>query len=50
LTEFSYYTVLFSISRALGIAAQSVIARAYGLPITRPKSLPTKEYMKLVQA
>jgi len=49
LTEFSYYTVLFSISRALGISAQAVIARAYGLPITRPKSLPTKEYMKLVQ-
>lgn len=50
LREFSYYTVLFSISRALGISAQAVIARAYGLPITRPKSLPTKEYMKLVQA
>ncbi len=50
LKEFSYYTVLFSISRALGIASQAVIARAYGLPITRPKSLPTKEYMKLVQA
>ncbi len=49
LKEFSYYTVLFSISRALGIASQSVIARAYGLPITRPKSLPTKEYMKLVK-
>ncbi|MGB9702788.1 MAG: citrate (Si)-synthase [Candidatus Kapaibacteriota bacterium] len=49
LTEFSYYTVLFSISRALGIAAQAVIARAYGLPITRPKSLPTKKYMELVK-
>jgi citrate synthase len=49
LKEFSYYTVLFSISRALGIAAQAVIARAYGLPITRPKSLPTKKYMELVK-
>jgi citrate synthase len=49
ITEFSYYTVLFSISRALGIAAQAVIARAYGLPITRPKSLPTKKYMELVK-
>jgi citrate synthase len=49
LKEFSYYTVLFSISRALGICAQAIVARAMGYPITRPKSLPTKEYMKLVQ-
>lgn len=48
LKEFSYYTVLFSVSRALGIGAQAVIARAYGLPITRPKSLPTSKYMKMV--
>ena len=41
LTEFDYYTVLFSVSRALGIAAQAVVSRAYGLPITRPKSVPT---------
>ena len=49
LKEFSYYTVLFSISRALGIGAQAVIARAYGLPITRPKSLPTAKYMNMVK-
>ena len=48
LKEFSYYTVLFSVSRTLGIGAQSVIARAYGLPITRPKSLPTAKYTKMV--
>ncbi|MGA2299001.1 MAG: citrate (Si)-synthase, partial [FCB group bacterium] len=48
LTEFSYYTVLFSISRALGICAQSVVARAMGYAITRPKSLPTVAYKKLV--
>jgi citrate synthase len=42
LTEFDYYTVLFSVSRALGIAAQAVVSRAYGLPITRPKSVPTE--------
>jgi citrate synthase len=41
LTEFSYYTVLFSVSRALGITAQAIVARAMGLPITRPKSVPT---------
>lgn len=48
MTEFSYYTVLFSISRALGICSQAVIARAMGYPITRPKSLTTASYKKLV--
>ncbi len=48
LKEFSYYTVLFSVSRALGITAQAVISRAYGLPITRPKSLPTNKYITLL--
>ena len=41
MTEFSYYTVLFSVSRALGITSQAIVARGYGLPITRPKSVPT---------
>ncbi|MCZ7554871.1 MAG: citrate (Si)-synthase [Bacteroidia bacterium] len=41
LTEFDYYTVLFSVSRALGIASQAVVARAMGMPITRPKSVTT---------
>ncbi len=48
LKEFEYYTVLFSVSRAIGICSQSVIARAYGLPITRPKSLPTAKFKQLV--
>ncbi len=42
LTEFDYYTVLFGVSRALGVCAQAVVARALGLPITRPKSVTTK--------
>ncbi len=42
LTEFPYYTVLFSVSRALGVCSQAVMARALGLPITRPKSVTTK--------
>jgi citrate synthase len=50
LVEFSYYTVLFSISRALGICSQAIVARAMGYPITRPKSLPTAAYKKLVGA
>lgn len=39
--EFSYYTVLFSISRAMGIISQIVINRALGIPIMRPKSVTT---------
>jgi citrate synthase len=41
LTEFPYYTVLFSVSRALGVCSQGVIARGLGLAITRPKSVTT---------
>ena len=41
ITEFSYYTVLFSISRAMGIISQIVINRALGIPIMRPKSVTT---------
>ena len=39
LKEFEFYTVLFSMSRSLGIVSQVVLARAMGLPLTRPKSL-----------
>jgi citrate synthase len=42
LTEFPYYTVLFAVSRALGVCSQAVMARALGLAITRPKSVTTK--------
>jgi citrate synthase len=41
MTEFPYYTVLFSVSRALGVCSQAVMARGLGLPITRPKSVTT---------
>jgi citrate synthase len=41
LRELSYYTVLFSISRALGMCAQLVVNRAIGSPIERPKSVTT---------
>ncbi len=39
--EFSYYTVLFSVSRAMGMCSQLVVNRALGAPIERPKSVPT---------
>ena len=42
LTEFDFYTVLFGVSRALGVTANYVWARALGQPIERPKSLTMK--------
>ncbi len=42
LKEFPYYTVLFSVSRAMGMLSQLVINRALGTPITRPKSVSTE--------
>ena len=41
LKEFNYYTVLFSLSRVMGIVSQIVINRALRMPITRPKSVTT---------
>jgi citrate synthase len=37
-----FYTVLFGISRALGVTANAIWARAIGQPLERPKSLTTK--------
>jgi len=42
LVEFEYYTVLFGVSRALGMAAQLVMSRAWGEAIERPKSVTTE--------
>jgi citrate synthase len=42
LKEFQYYTVLFSVSRAMGMLAQLVLNRALGTAITRPKSVSTE--------
>jgi citrate synthase len=39
--EFEYYTVIFSVSRSLGICAQLILSRVLGEPITRPKSITT---------
>ncbi|KAF8468436.1 putative citrate synthase [Kalaharituber pfeilii] len=50
LTEANYYTVLFGVSRALGVLPQLIIDRALGMPIERPKSFDTKHYAKLVGA
>ena len=49
LREFSYYTVLFSVSRAMGMLSQLVINRAMGSPIERPKSVTTQWMKKQVK-
>lgn len=45
LVQYEFYTVLFAISRSLGVLASLCWDRALGLPIERPKSLTT-EYLK----
>ena len=42
LTEENYYTVMFGVSRAMGVLASLVWDRAFGLPLERPKSLTTE--------
>ena len=39
LKEYSFYTVLFGVSRALCVMAASCWSRALGLPLERPKSV-----------
>ncbi|KAJ3679021.1 hypothetical protein LUZ60_017032 [Juncus effusus] len=39
LSEARYYTVLFGVSRSIGIGSQLVWDRALGLPLERPKSV-----------
>lgn len=42
MVEYEYYTVLFAVSRALGVLAQLIWSRALSLPIERPKSVTTE--------
>ncbi len=39
--EYDYYTVLFGVSRAIGVLVSSIWSRALGLPLERPKSVTT---------
>ena len=43
--EHEFYTVLFGVSRAMGVLAQLVWDRVYGLPIERPKSQNTRWFL-----
>ncbi|NML20691.1 citrate (Si)-synthase, eukaryotic [Pseudoflavitalea sp. G-6-1-2] len=49
LVEYEFYTVLFGISRALGVMSSLIWDRALALPIERPKSVTTdlvKQWLK----
>ncbi|HEX7753919.1 MAG TPA: citrate (Si)-synthase, partial [Niabella sp.] len=41
LKEYEYYTVLFAVSRALGVLSSLCWDRALGMPLERPKSVTT---------
>jgi len=45
-TQEDYYTVMFGVSRIIGVTCQQVISRAMGLPIERPKSWTTDGLIK----
>jgi citrate synthase len=49
LTENSYYTVLFGVSRALGVLSQLFWDRALGLPLERPKSYTLDHITKMME-
>jgi citrate synthase len=42
MVEYEFYTVLFAVSRALGVLASLCWDRALGFPIERPKSITTE--------
>jgi citrate synthase len=46
LVEYEYYTVLFGVSRALGVLASLCWDRALGYPLERPKSVTTFQVEK----
>jgi citrate synthase len=42
MVEYEFYTVLFGVSRALGVLASLIWDRALGFPLERPKSVTTQ--------
>jgi len=47
LTQMQFYTVLFGVSRAFGVAAQLIWDRALGAPLERPKSYSSAAIEKI---
>ena len=50
LQEFEFYTVMFGVSRALGICSQIVLNRALLSPIVRPKAITTAKLKEMIGA
>jgi len=48
-TDKDYYTVLFGVSRAIGVLSQLLWDRALGLPLERPKSVTSEWIWKNVK-
>ncbi|GAB4823211.1 hypothetical protein N2152v2_010257 [Parachlorella kessleri] len=49
ITEENFYTVLFGVSRSIGVLSQGIWSRALGLPIERPKSLTADAILSKVK-
>ncbi len=47
--EYSFYTVLFGVSRALGVLSALCWSRALGFPLERPKSVTTEWVKEFLQ-
>lgn len=49
MTEYDFYTVMFGVSRALGICAQAILNRAALSPIIRPKGMTFNSLKKATE-
>lgn len=47
--EYTFYTVMFGVSRALGVLASLVNDRIYGMPIERPTSHPLSWFREMAE-
>jgi citrate synthase len=50
MTEYNFYTVMFGVSRALGVLAALCWSRALGFPLERPKSVTTEWIKEFIAA
>jgi citrate synthase len=49
MVEYEFYTVLFAVSRALGVLASLCWDRALGFPLERPKSVTTEQVKRWLE-
>ena len=50
LVEYDFYTVLFGVSRAIGVLVSLLWDRALGVPLERPGSVTTEWVLNKVKA